>query len=169
MQFNIPKLYKSDKIFSRTFILNKLPDKELFLIEANIKYVVYINLEHRIFVESVTYEDGLSDNKLIMDGKNEYVKLELTDKDYDSIIKEINKKPIHIVQTKYMMTDGIPIKVSIVDNTIYYGEIEFNSKKQLNTWKPNDILSKYIIEDGSKFSLEDYWRKTRLRANRYNK
>lgn len=154
----------------RKFLMERFPDDDvLFAIEAALVHQAYLSVEPEIRIRSQISEDGTTVCKQTIKGngqlKRKEMNIDITEQQYDFMLGIIDKQPIKKEYRKYVLDDGLILEVSKVDDTWYYAEIEFQSEKQANKWKPTRSLESYIIDEVTykdEFKMKNYWKKTRL-------
>ena len=161
---------KTNIEIERKFLMKGFPDDSgLFLLEASLIHQSYLSIEPEVRIRSQIFEDGSSEYKQAIKGngtlKRVEVEIVITEKQFDGLLGLIAKNPIEKVFRVYILEDGSQLQVSHVDNTWFYGEVEFESEEQAKKWKITSLLQKYTIKEiteDSDYKMKNYWKRTRI-------
>jgi CYTH domain-containing protein len=148
----------------RKFLMKSFPDGVLNLLDASCIYQSYLSTDPEVRVRRRIYRNGTLNFRQTIKGngtlKRVEVEIDLTENQYLGIMTLIDKTPIRKIYKSYRLDNGLVLEVSKVDNTFYYGEVEFESVEQAESWKPNDLLSEFILKevtDDSRYKMKNYW------------
>ena len=128
----------------------------------------YLSIEPEVRIRQSIASQGsqaMSPYKMTIKGNGTLIREEIEEEIsadfYNQLIKFIKKPPI-IKDFHLYSFDGKEIEISHVDNSFYYGEVEFNTLEEANDfiWPWKDILVSEITEDSS-YKMKNYWAKTR--------
>lgn len=157
----------------RKFLMSGFPDNRLFLAGGCLTHQAYLSIHPEIRIRSSISERGDSKYEKTLKRNagttlkvliREETNIDITEREFDTLLRGINRKPIQKECKDYILEDGSIMKVCRVDESFYYGEVEFSSMEQANNWSPVGIIEEYIIEevtDDGKYKMANYWKETR--------
>ena len=153
----------------RKFLMKSFPDDRLILMDTVIINQAYLSVEPEVRIKSETHKNRPSNfTQTIKSGgtlTRTVIKIAIKYKQFEAILKLIDKATIQRDYRVYILEDGSKLKVSHVDNAWFYGEIKFKNELKAKKWNPTDIMKEYIIKEvtfDSYYKMKNYWERTRL-------
>lgn len=150
----------------RKWLLSELPNDDIWKpIRHSIIYQSYLNINPEVRIREKDIFGGDIDYKLTIKGNGDLTRTEveksITKKEYVELWELINKTPIKKEYFRYKLEDELVLECSLVDNTFFYAEIEFESKEQANTFVFPKEIKAIEITDNKFYKMKNYWGRTK--------
>lgn len=153
----------------RKWLLKKRPDdcEDLTLFEDAYIEQSYISIEPEVRIRKRVNSNGDINYKLTIKSNGtlsrEEVNIDITDLQYENLLKLAEGKPITKDIRNYMTKDGKKLETSIVDKELdtafIYAEIEFESEEE--ALKHELYLDAVDVTTDNYYKMKNYWLRTR--------
>ena len=160
----------------RKWLLSMVPDcNEYYKYDTNQLYLSAETPEVRIRsklslispLEPESAEPRIPNYKLTIKSagtlSREEVEFSLTQDEYNRLKSTVEGRPIHKTYYVFPLGHDLELEVSLVDQSWIYGEVEFKSEEQANSFIfPFPECNPIEVTSDSFYKMKNYWKRTRL-------